>query len=130
MVRSFYDWFYRKVPIERLETDDAIHLLNEKEAAKLNSLQTKAIWAAAIIGALGILLLYLPKYIWPHLFSKWPVDLFVHTIEIPLRFTLWSVFLVMLELMVLTLMHIYCIHQMAVATGFLTYENKPQVSFS
>jgi hypothetical protein len=130
MVRSFYNWFYQNLPIERLETDDAIHLLSEKEAAKLHSLQTKAVYAAAIIGALGVLLLYLPKYIWPYLFSKWPVDLFGQTIEIPLRFTLWSVFLVMLELMLLTLMHIYCIHQMAVATGFLTYENKPQVSFS
>jgi hypothetical protein len=130
MVRPFYDWFYRKLPVERLETDDSIHLLNEKEAAKLRSLQTKAVWVAAIIGAVGVLLLYLPVYIWPRWFTKLPVNLLGYSLALPVRFTLWSVFLVMIELMLLTMMHIYCIHQMAVATGFLTYENKPHTSFS
>lgn len=130
MVRPFYDWFYRRLPVERLETDGNIHLLNEVESAKLMKLQTKAVWIAAIIGALGVLLLYLPVYLWPLMFTKTPVTLLGHFIELPARFMLWSVFLVMIELMLITLMHIYCIHQMAVATGFLTYENKPQTTFS
>jgi hypothetical protein len=130
MVRPFYNWFYRRLPVERLETDGNIHLLNEAEAAKLQSLQSKAVWVAAGIGALGVLLLYLPAYIWPSLFTKTPVNLFGETFQLPARFMGWSVFLVMIELMLLTMMHIYCIHQMAVTTGFLTYENKPQTSFS
>ncbi len=130
MVRPFYDWFYQSLPIERVETDDTIHLLNNSEAEKLRILQSKAVWVAAIIGAVGVLLLYLPVYIWPQWFTKLPVNLLGYSIALPVRFTLWSVFLVMIELMLLTMMHIYCIHQMAVATGFLTYENKPHTSFS
>lgn len=130
MVRPFYDWFYQSLPIERVETDDAIHLLNNTEAEKLSILQKKAVWVAAIIGGFGVLLLYLPLYIWPQWFTKWHVNLFGNSFEIPIRFTLWSVFLVMIELMLLTMMHIYCIHKMAVATGFLTYENKPETSFT
>lgn len=130
MMRPFYNWFYQRLPVEQIETDGNIHLLNEVESTKLQRLERKAVWMAALIGTLGVLLLYLPLYIWPHWFTKLSVTLIGQTVNLPVRFTLWSMFLVFIEILLITLMHIYCIHQIAVSTGFLTYENKTHTSFS
>lgn len=125
-MQPLYQWFYSQLPVKQVETDGTIHLLNQSEAARLRRLEKLAIVLAAIFGAAGVLILYIPKYYYPQWFPETAISLFGFQFSVPLVFTCWSALLVFVEILLLTLMHIYCIHEMAVATGFLTYENKQQ----
>ncbi|WP_020597456.1 LBF_2804 family protein [Spirosoma panaciterrae] len=53
---------------------------------------------AALLGLFGGLLLYLPQYTWPDLFSKTTVWLFGNAYELPLITALYSLLLVYLEI--------------------------------
>jgi hypothetical protein len=104
--------------------DDELYLLNEDEIAAIKKRERLAIITSAIIGALGVLLLYVPYYAFPHWFQSIPFTLFGKTVSIPVAFILYSVFLVAIEILLLTFLNIWCAHEIAVATGFLNYENK------
>lgn len=104
--------------------DDELYLLNEEEIAAIQKREKIAIIISAIIGALGVILLYVPYYAFPEWFKSVPFNIFNQTINIPVAFILYSVLLVAIEILLLTLLNIWCAHEIAVATGFLNYENK------
>jgi hypothetical protein len=124
-MQPIYRWFYGRLPLHSLSTDGQIILLDEGEIRRLKTLERWAIWLSALIGALGVILLYLPKYWFGHWFYVLPLQALGQTFQLPVGFTLYSFLLVFIELELLSLLHIYCIHQMAATTGFLHYDNKP-----
>lgn len=123
-MQAFYQWFYSRLPVKKVSTDDRVHLLTDEECKRLDNLESKATWVAAFLGAMGVVLLFVPRYFFPQLFPELPVSLGAYQFSIPVVFTVWSIALVFIELVLLTMLHIYCIHEIAVLTGFLTYEKK------
>lgn len=123
-MRRIYLLFYRLLPVTRVNVDDELYLLNEDEIAAIKKREHIAIIISAIIGALGVILLYVPYYVFPQWFQPIPVTLFGRTFEVPVTYILYSVLLVAIEILLLTFLNIWCAHEIAVATGFLNYENK------
>jgi hypothetical protein len=123
-LRSIYHRFYRLLPIRKINADSQLFLLNEEEIKTIRKNERFAIGAAAFFGAMGVLLLYVPQYIFPHLFPSYPIVVFGKSFAIPIVMMIYSFTLVIIEIMLLTFLNIWCAHEVAVATGFLTHENK------
>lgn len=122
-MQFFYRWFYKNLPLKNLSTDGNVALLTTAESKRLRALQRLGILLSAAIGAIGVLLLYVPKYWHPEWFFTHDISVFGNAITLPIGFMLYSFVLVFIELELLTMLNIYCLHQMAVATGFLHYHN-------
>jgi hypothetical protein len=127
-MRKIYSIFYRILPVTRVEVDDRLYLLNDKESAAIKKRERIAIALSAIIGAIGVLLLYIPYYLAPSWFPETGFSIFGHQVSLPLVFFAFSAILVWIEIVLLTLLNIWCAHEIATATGFLNYENKAQES--
>ncbi|MGL6269693.1 MAG: LBF_2804 family protein, partial [Chitinophagaceae bacterium] len=123
-MRKIYSIFYRLLPVTKVNVDDELYLLNEDEITAIRKREQIAIVISAIIGALGVILLYVPYYAFPDWFLSIPFTLFGKKIEVPVAFILYSILLVGIEIFLLTFLNIWCAHEIAVATGFLNYENK------
>jgi len=123
-VQFAYNWFYRVLPVKKLETDHNLILLSNAEIKAIKRKERFAVWSAAFFGAMGVVLLYLPQYVAPQWFPVTTIGLFGKTFQVPLVSILFGVVLVYIEILLLTFLNIYCIHSIAVATGFLTHENK------
>ena len=122
-----YNLFYRLLPVKKVNVDESLFLLNDDEIKAIKQKERFAVWMAAIIGAMGVVLLYVPQYVSPHWFPKIPISVFNKVFELPLVSLLYSIILVYIEILSLTFLNIYCIHEVAVATGFLNAINKKDV---
>ena len=82
--------------------------------------------AAALLAVLGFLAYYLPVYLLPHLFPAASVTLPLvdDPVRVPWGELAWAVLLTTVELLLLTLLNVIGVHEIAVATGFLTAETK------
>jgi hypothetical protein len=123
-MKFLYFLFYRLLPIRKVHTDGALYLLNEQEIASIRRNENIAVWIAAFLGAMGVVLLYLPQYAFPGLFPDTAITLGGKTYQLPIVMLLYSVVLVVVEIVLLTFLNIWCTHAVAVATGFLNYTNK------
>ncbi len=119
-----YNWFYRILPIKKIKTDHYLHLLTDGEINVIKKNERFATWTAAFLGAMGVILLYTPQYVAPHWFPQFNIKLFGAAFKLPLFALLYALVLVYIEIVLLTLLNIYCIHSIAVATGFLNNKNK------
>ena len=119
-----YRYFYTRLPVRKTITDDELHLLTPAENQAIRQKERFAIWTAAALGAMGVLLLYVPRYVSPHWFPVMVVELFGNQFELPLVMWVYSAMLVYAEIMLLTFLNIYCIHEIAVATGYIHAQNK------
>lgn len=127
-MRYLYFLFYKLLPIRQVKTDDQLYLLSNGEIKNIRRNETIAVWVAAFLGAMGVVLLYVPQYAFPHLFPDTTIHLFGRSITLPLVMLVYSVVLVIIEILLLTFLNIWCTHEVAVATGFLTYSNKSEAS--
>lgn len=125
-MKLFYNLFYKWLPVRKVHTDGQLFLLTEDEIKTIRRKEIIAVWLAAFFGAMGVLLLYVPQYTLPGLFPDTPVSLFGKKIAVPLTMLLYSLVLVIIEIMLLTFLNIWCAHEIAVATGFLNYQSKKE----
>ena len=125
-MRKIYSLFYRILPVTKVEVDDRLYLLNEQESAAIRWRERLAITLSAVIGAIGVLLLYIPYYTRPQWLPDTVITFAGKSFALPLVFFAYSAVLVWIEIILLTLLNIWCAHEIAVATGFLNYENKSQ----
>jgi hypothetical protein len=125
-VKPIYNLFYRILPIRKVNTDNQLFLLTEEEIKIIRTKEKIAIWSAAFFGAMGVVLLYVPQYAFPHLFPDTNISLFSKTFAVPVVMLVYSVVLVIIEIMLLTFLNIWCAHEIAVATGFLNYQSKKE----
>lgn len=123
-MRRLYSRFYRLLPVSRIDVDDRLYLLDEGESAAIRRRERIAVWLSAAAGALGVILLYAPFYLFPSLFPTTRFEIMGREFELPLVFYVYSALLVAVEIVFLTLLNIWCAHQVAVATGFLNHRNK------
>ncbi len=123
-MKRIYSWFFRQLPVSRVNVDDRLYLLNEDEIKAIRIRERIAIWISAVIGGSGVLFLYIPYYLFPGSFPSIKIVALGKTVELPVLFLTYSVFLVGVELFILTMLNIWCVHEVAVATGFLDNKSK------
>ncbi len=121
-----YQRFFDRLPVRRVEHDDAIHLLNDAEVRYIARTHRLALTMAALLAVFGVLAYFLPTYAFPKLFLKTPITIAALDLrfELPWVELLWGVVLMVVELYCLVLVNIWAVHEMAVATGVITGATK------
>jgi hypothetical protein len=125
-VKFLYYLFYRLLPVKKVNTDNQLFLLSEEEIKLIHRKENIAVWTAAFFGAMGVVLLYVPQYVLPHWFPLNNINLFGKTFAVPVVMLVYTVILVVVEILLLTFLNIWCAHEIAVATGFLNYQSKKE----
>ena len=125
---SPYQAFYTSLPIKKEKHREALYIFSNAERKMIERLEWKAILLSAFIGAMGVIFLYLPKQIWPALFPCQSLQIFGEIYRTPLLFTMYGGLLALTEILVLTFVNIYYIHETSVATGFINKGNKYDIA--
>jgi hypothetical protein len=122
-----YERFLGCLPVRRLAPRGEGQPLAAEAAAHIRRVGRLLVAAAAGLAVLGFLGYYLPVYAAPHLFPSATVTLPLlgGPMRVPWGELAWAVLLTTIELFLLTLLNIVGVHEIAVATGFLTSETKP-----
>jgi len=97
---------------------DEWYILNETEKKVFHNTHYQLLVSSAIIGALGILLYYLPLYFFPDYFPPYLLEWGQETYKIPLISNIYSLFLAILEVVILTILNLAAVHNMAQVCGF------------
>lgn len=121
-----YQRFYNSLSAKKAVADDSVYLLNDEEVKYVKKRERITICLAALIGAAMVLLLYLPQYWLPNLFpvNKFDLPFMDEPIEFGLVSFVYGMVLVFVEIVLLTLLNIYCTHHIAFSIGFITEETK------
>ncbi len=121
-------YLYKKI-VDRPENESAdtrAHVLTDVEAKALKKIQFWAMFNAAIAGALGVVVLYVPKYIWGEaLFPVTDVWLpfYDDYIQVEAVFLLFSLVLVVIEIAYLTYNNIQTVKKIAHACNYPQLED-------
>lgn len=124
MLRSVYNYFYNLLPVKERKTDRTFHLLSDDEVKQIKKRERVAIAIAATLGALGVIFLYLPYYFFPEFFPNTNIQLWGNSFDLPIIFFIYVGILVAIELFLLTLLNIWCAHEVAVLTGYIKPHTK------
>jgi hypothetical protein len=122
---SVFEGFLHRLPVRGFGPRQAVSGLDEAPARHLRRVEQILVAAAAALAVLGYLAYYLPVYRFPHLFPGASVTVpLLGAVRIPWGELAWAVLLTTVELLLLTLLNLVGVHEIAVATGFLTAETK------
>jgi hypothetical protein len=121
-----FERFLVRLPVRRVGPRQEGQPLDAVAAGHIRRVERLLVAAAASLAVLGFLGYYLPVYLAPHLFPAVTVrvPLLGGALRLPWGELLWAVLLTTVELVLLTLLNIVGVHEIAVATGFLTAGNK------
>jgi len=121
-----FERFLGRLPVRRFAPHADGHPLDAAAARYIRRVEWVLVSAAAGLAVLGFLGYYLPVYRAPDLFPavSVTVPLIGRSIRLPWGELLWAILLTTIELMLLTFLNIVGVHEIAVATGFLTPETK------
>ena len=123
---SVYERFLRRLPVRRFGRPADVHELDPEAIRHIRRVERLLVTAAAGLAVLGFLAYYVPVYRAPELFPAVTVTLPVlGSVRLPWGELLWAVLLTTVELTLLTLLNIVGVHEIAVATGVVTPETKP-----
>lgn len=111
---------YRELAKNEISDQEELFLLDENEIQKLQKIKKSTLWKAGLAGAIGVIVLYLPYYIWPEWFPTREVSIPFLDYSLPLEvdFLIYSFVLVFLEIWYLTYINIQSIRDIAKACGF------------
>lgn len=125
---SAYARFLHCLPVRRFDAREGPLPPESAASRHIRRVERILVGAAALLAVLGFLAYYLPVYRAPQLFPAAIVTLPLvgGPIRVPWGELAWAVFLTTIELMLLTLLNLVGVHEIAVATGFLTSESKPE----
>jgi hypothetical protein len=117
--------FLERLPVHPLGARADAHPLDASATRRIQRVQQVLMGAAAVLAVIGFLAYYLPVYWAPRLFPSVTVTLpLLGAVSIRWAELLWAVALATVEIFVLTLLNIVGVHEIAVATGFLTPESR------
>jgi hypothetical protein len=121
-----YERFLVRLPVRHLASRQDGHPLDPVAVGQIRRVHRILVAAAAGLAVLGFLAYYLPVYYAPHLFPAATIGVPFRggEMRLPWGELLWAVFLTTIELSLLTLLNLVGVHEIAVATGFLTPETK------
>ena len=97
---------YLRQALDTSHPTDEPYVLNSLESRVIRRTKALTITMAALLGLLGVLLLYWPQYSWPDLFTSTTVIILGETYELPLITTLYGILLVYLEVNLLIALNI------------------------
>ena len=92
---------YLRQALDTSHPTDEPYVLNSLESRVIRRTKMVTLFMAALLGMLGVLLLYLPQYAWPDLFTDTPIVLFGELYKLPLLTTLYGLLLIYLEVNIL-----------------------------
>ncbi len=103
---------------------DQIHQLSAQETKELKVLKFGTLFTSGFLGLAGVLLLYLPRQLYPSLFETNRLDMpWIGIVEISLSFTLYGFILAWVEIGALTILHVHLVKRMAAICGFPPLES-------
>jgi hypothetical protein len=114
---------FEKVSISNIPIDEAF-ILNTFEINAIRKIRNKALLFSALLGALGVLFLYLPQYAFPSFFPETTVVLFGFNMQLPLVGWLYALVLVIIEIYCLNIVNIQAVARIAAACNFPNKESK------
>lgn len=123
-MRRFYRYFYSILPIRKTIADTNLVILSDAEINAIKRKESWAIWLAAFLGAMGVILLYIPYYLFNDYFPDTTIKVLSFEFNIPLVFLVYTGVLVGIEILLLTLLHIWVTHEVAALSGFINAESK------
>lgn len=97
---------YLRQALDTAHPTDEPYVLNADECRRIRQAKALTLMAAALLGILGVLLLYLPQYYWPDLFVSTPVRAFGTVYQLPLITVLYGILLVYLEVSLLIVINL------------------------
>jgi hypothetical protein len=117
--RIAFDYLLRLAALPG-KNGDALHLLDDKEIAEIRKVERKTYIWAGILGVLGVVLLYIPQYIWPTFFADSIITLpfLEKEVSVPITSTLFGIILLYPELYGLSYFNILAVYKIAVICGF------------
>lgn len=89
---------YLRGALESPHPTDEPFVMNNRESHVIAKIRWQTLAMAGSFGILGVLLLYVPQYLWPAFFEPTSLTLFDTTYELPLITLLYGVLLVYLEI--------------------------------
>lgn len=124
---SIYKRYLSNIPVTSIPIQDSIHYLNASEHKMIQKEYHSAMILSAIIGFLGVALYFIPTYLFPEFFKNSTLVIAGKTLEIPIVQILFTLFLIVIEIVALTFVQLRMTHQIGVYSGYLTPQNKEQV---
>lgn len=104
--------------------DESIHTLNSSELKLIKREYRKSIIQAGILGLLGVCFYYFPIYYIPLFTKTVSLSLFNQSILLPIYDVLLCLVLTILEIYLLTIIHLRMTHNIALYSGFISSINK------
>lgn len=97
---------YLRQSLDTSHPADEPYVLNSIESRVIKRTKIVTLITAAMLGIMGVVLLYGPQYMWPELFSTTTVLFFGNAYELPLITMLYGVLLVYLEVNMLVVLNL------------------------
>lgn len=92
---------YLRQALDTVHPTDEPYVLNADECRQIRRTKALTLTTAALLGTLGVVLLYTPQYYWPYLFANTAFAIFGTVYQVPLATALYSALLVYLEVSLL-----------------------------
>ncbi|GAB3503033.1 hypothetical protein GCM10027341_31580 [Spirosoma knui] len=89
---------YLRQALDTSHPTDEPYVLNSLESRVIRRTKTVTLTMAALLGVLGVLLMYIPQYIWPDLFVDTSVVFMGSLYKLPLLTTVYGILLIYLEI--------------------------------
>lgn len=119
-----YKKYLNNLNVASVEQKDAINILNNFELQSIQKEYIKTIMQAALLAFFGVLFYYLPLYYIPLFSETVQLTLFGNTLAIGIYDLALCVVLTVIEIYLLTMIHLRMTHNIAVISGFVTNLNK------
>jgi len=120
--RSFVERYVAKKIKDRhaKNVDENLHLLTDVELKEIKRVKVTSLFLSGLTGALAVLVLYLPLYIFPSWFpdSKVWIPGMNEYYDLPVIFTVYSLILLVIEIAVLTLINAWVVKEIAHACNY------------
>lgn len=120
--KSYFERYaYRELTRNKSDqSGEELFLLTEKEIQALRKIKNHTYFKAALVGSLGVILLYVPYHLFgENLFPVTMVDLplFTDPVAVEIEFLIYSIVLVVAEIWYLTVLNIRAVASIASACG-------------
>jgi hypothetical protein len=117
--KSAYRYFQRLSEKKQAPEDD-FHIINDKEREAIRKVRKFAMISAGLTGAIAVAIYYFPLYIFPDFFNQFNqlISLLGFSLEVNFVTIIFSLFLIFLEIFILTRINIRSVAETANACGF------------
>jgi hypothetical protein len=125
-MKKLYTIFYQAIPLRLINHDGQIHLISAEESIRIRRTERLAISLSAVLGAVMVLILIYPTH-YIDVFqevNQFHIPYIDQTIDIPVLSTVYGIFLIIVEIFLLTLLDIYSTFQIAQALGYVNENNR------